>query len=179
MVNPRPTDGKYFNSDGLVSYRVESKPEVEEEADAGRRFHIDHYWLDIASDDEAVMLVRTNGNIIKLGYVINYGGACEAQFFENPDVSDTGTEGTIYNVNRLSSATTEVQIFYDATYDDTTGDRIAHVPLAGGTGPFRRGASTILSRWRPKLNSDYIISVYNRSGGPINIGITVEFTVVQ
>jgi len=179
MVKPRPKDAKYFNTDGIVTYRVEAKPEIEEEADAGRRYHLDHYWLDVAADDETVLLVRTNGNIIKLGYLINYGGSCEAQFFENPDVSADGTEATIYNVNRISTATTETQIFYDSTYDDTTGDRIAHTYLAGGTGPFRRGANTLLSRWRPKLNSDYIISVYNRSGGPINISITVEFTVLQ
>jgi hypothetical protein len=97
---------------------------------------------------------------------------CDFYVYENPTYTG-GTARTVYNLSRSSSNTPDLVVSEDPTVT-ANGTQIEYQYLAGsGGGPVGQGASGISTddlptEWILKPNEDYLIRLYNNSGGAID-----------
>jgi len=83
----------------------------------GKAF-VSHYYLDnLNANNNASILIRTNGKEINLEeYKVTAGGSNNIiHFYESPTITNNGTEIEVYNFNRSSSNNATARIYFNPT----------------------------------------------------------------
>ena len=142
----------------------------------GDMYSASHLFADVAAAANADILVKVGSNK-RLHFMFSVGAGAESSvyFYEIPTITANGTEVAIYNMNRTSSNTSDVNVYYTPTVG-AVGTQIC-VGLLPGALKKKDVGGNIRSdtEWILNYDIDYLIRVTNNGDGAENIGIQLEW----
>ncbi len=173
-VNPwidleaRNTEGRFPAYMPSIEYRVHQ----------GNYFSTSHIFETVTGGSSVYGLLRTNSVELHAILTCSAGADAFAYLYEGADITDTGTESTIFNHNRTSSKSATAQAFTGPTFN-SKGTAISPGEfLPGGTRRFNSVGSAspaVREEWILKPNTDYLFEVVNKGSGDEPICITTTF----
>ena len=134
----------------------------------GNSYRTSHLFSSVANDASANVYIKT-GNYVVAGKSKYYvTKSCEIFFYESGIIDSSGSALTLINYNRNSANTPTTEVYYTPTIE-TSGNEILHayITVASSGSPIATSAASAEEDtfWLLKPNTNYIITIWNRSGG--------------
>ena len=142
----------------------------------GETYICSHFYSQVADDANADLRITLGSNKeLHITITVAVAGDGEILLYEGTTYTVAGTDVVIYNRDRTSSNSSDPTCRHTPT-TDVLGTELFHGYAPGGTkkeaiGSVRRTAQ----EWIFQKSEDYLVRFTNRSGGPIDVSIEVEY----
>ena len=138
----------------------------------GKSFHLDDVNVVPNTNSRTLLLTTPNTTTrIYLSFAVNTNVLLEYFLYENPTISNVGTDLTSYNKDRNSSATATLDVNYTPTVS-SAGTVLSHGYIVTNNNNIERSDTRM---WKLKANEEYLVRATNNSGGNANVTILLDW----
>lgn len=141
----------------------------------GEAFHV--AYVGIVPNTNSATLLLTTPNTTKriyLSFKVGTNALVEYFLYENPTVTNVGTDVTSYNRDRNSATAATLDVNHTPTVS-SAGTEISHGYLVTNNINSERVDDKL---WKLKANEEYLVRVTNNSGGNAYVTILLDWNEV-
>ena len=134
-----------------------------------KEFYCTYRWADVADDASIYLHIKVDSTNSAHGYfIVEAGGKCFVDLYENPTTTGDGTGLTELSMNRETIGTPVTTLFRDPTV--SADGTILEYGLLGTAGKFTMAGGDVSGAyWMLKPNEQYVLKITNKSGAAIDI----------
>ena len=142
-----------------------------------KQFFVSHRWTNVPDGTAKYLHFKTPSTMVDLVFTTMVSGEVLIDLFENPSLSDDGTELSIFCTNRENPTTTEAKAYIDPSV--TSEGTCIETTVIGSPGKFTLtgGIAAGYGYWYLKSNTSYLSKIKNVSGSTTDIAVAVTFFV--
>jgi len=144
-----------------------------------KQFFASYRWLNVTDGAAKYLHFRTPSTMVDIVFTAEVCGKAWVDLFENPSLSNNGTEISIFCTNREDPATTEAKVYRDPSV--TSEGTCIETALIGTPGKFTLtgGLSVGYGYWYLKSNASYLSKITNKAGSASDIGAALTFFITE
>ncbi len=144
------------------------------EVHEGESFEASYFTLSLANNSSIDFRLPTGNKYCHFVFDCSCGGNAEVQFYASANLAG-GTPLTAWNMNRPSANTATLNVYHTPAVIGT-GTLVYNAALPGGKGPNAGGGvARQNTEWILKLNTVYLLRLFNRSGSAQPSSIVVQW----
>lgn len=134
----------------------------------GYNYRTSHKFSSVLNNAHADIYIKTGTYPVIGKSKYSLTQPTEVFFYEDAVIDVSGNSLTLINYNRITTNTASTEIYYSPTIN-TSGNEILHayIPVSTSAHPLSTSAGTAEEDtfWILKPNTNYLLQVFNRSGG--------------
>jgi len=125
---------------------------------------------EVTNDGSRDFLIRVQSEHAHMRISLSVGGNCELYLYEGPEVLGSGAQIAVLSKNRDPTGNPGTLVYHTPNLG-LIGTLLGVWFVPGGSGPRATGGDWGDTHWILRANTDYAISVTNRSGGAIQFSL--------
>ena len=139
----------------------------------GKSFHLSDANVVANTNSRTLLLTTPNTTTrVYLSFAINANNLVQYFLYENPTISNVGTDLTSsYNRDRNSSAVATLDVNHTPTVT-SVGTALSQGYIFNNNNNVERSD---IRMWKLKANEEYLVRVTNNSGGNVNVTILLDW----